>query len=496
MCFGSQVSARASHGLTIIGSAVLWLAVPAIALAQTTVAIDRAQVGAAISSKVIGTNMGVWFDPTQTGVAIGLKNANIKAMRWPGGSMADLYHWQTNTTCPGGYANPNATFNKFMTAIVKPLNLDLAVTLNYGSNAACNGGGDPLEAAAWVANAKQQNYKVNTWTVGNENYGSWETDMHAAKWDPMTYAQAVATGYYPAIKAADPNALVGVVVDAQSPYGTADWDKIVLANARYDFVEYHWYAQGAGYESDSFLLSSPVWLTASINTIKQELAAVGKANTPIMIGELGSVVGGRNKQMMSITQALFAGQALGELMNAGVSRAHWYTGYGDCYDNNPATDNYSSSLYGWQNFGGYEIFSDGLPYFKCQQVTIPQGTLFPTAQALKLMSLVALDGEHMIGSSISGTNASAIRAYAMTNRGGNAVVLFNLDRASAHAVTVNVPGVTSSSAVTVSHYDRAIYDRSKQNVWAGTTTSSLRAQRLPLSLNLTPWSMTVVQMAP
>jgi len=101
-------------------------------------------------------------------------------------------------------------------------------------------------------------------------------------------------------------------------------------------------------------------LTVIINSLKSELITAGHSDTPIYIGELGSVYIYPGKQTTSITQALYAGQALGELMNDGVARATWWLGFGGC-DDNPHGDNFSTSLYGWQNFGGDMVFSDGLP---------------------------------------------------------------------------------------------------------------------------------------
>jgi hypothetical protein len=465
------------------------------AWAEATVTISPTQVGATLTNQILGANMGNWFNPEQPGLASGMTRAGFAATRWPGGSNSDLYHLATNSDCFGAYVDPAATFDNFVTSIVRPARLTLAVTLNYGTNSACNGGGDPGEAAAWVAYAKTKGYAVSHWTIGNEVYGSWEKDLHAAPNDPVTYANEVASHYYPQFKAADPTAQVGVVVDAGDPWGAADWDQIVLPQAPYDFVEYHWYAQGAGWENDSYLINStPANLAANLATLRQELAAVGKPNTPIMLGELGSVNQNPGKQSMSITQALFAGQVLGELMKGGVSTAMWWIGHGDCRD--PTSGgNYSSSLYGWQNFGGYQIISDGLPEYGCTNApTIPQNTLLPTAQAFKLASLVAQNGERMLGSSVTGADASNLRAYAMTNRGGRAVMLFNLDQSNSLQVSVVVAGVANSSGVTVSYYDRATYDQSQNNTWAGITTTSLGPRSLPLWLTLTPWSMTVVQM--
>ena len=93
-------------------------------------------------------------------------------------------------------------------------------------------------------------------------------------------------------------------------------------NAPYDFVEYHYYPQTPGGESDTFLVHSAAQeLTTNINTIKTELTTAGKPNTPIYVGEIGCAYSNPGKQSWSITQGLYAGQVLGEMMNDGVSRA-------------------------------------------------------------------------------------------------------------------------------------------------------------------------------
>ena len=112
-----------------------------------------------------------------------------------------------------GYITPGATFDHLDDDLSAPLHIDVAITLNYGSNRACNGGGEPSEAAAWVAEAKSHGYRAEYWTVGNEVYGSWEYDLHPHPHDPATYSNAVRTGYYPAVKKANPQAKLGVVVD-------------------------------------------------------------------------------------------------------------------------------------------------------------------------------------------------------------------------------------------------------------------------------------------
>ena len=208
---------------------------------ETAIAIDQASIGPAVTDKLLGMNMAAWYDPTTSAIVPAFQLAGIQAVRWPGGSWSDDYHWATNTMC-GNFPNSNATFTNFVNQLVLPGNFDVALTANYGSNSTCNGPGQPAEAAAWITQAKAINAHVTHITVGNEEYGSWEDDLHTAKNDAATYAIAVGTastsaGYFAQIKAADSSALVGVDVN---PGNSPAWDPIVLGNSQYDFVEYHY----------------------------------------------------------------------------------------------------------------------------------------------------------------------------------------------------------------------------------------------------------------
>lgn len=454
----------------------------------TNVAVDQASTGPAVTDQILGMNMAAWYDPATSAVVPAFQLAGIRVVRWPGGSWSDDYHWATNTMC-GNTPNTNATFTNFVNDLVVPGNLDVALTANYGSNSTCNGPGQPSEAAAWIAKAKAINAHVSHMTVGNEEYGSWEDDDHPLKNDATTYAAAVGNssnnGYYQQIKAADSSVLVGVDVN---PGNNPTWDPIVLAGSQYDFVEYHYYPQSPGFESDTYLTQQAAQgLTASINEIKAELATAGKSNTPIYVGEIGSVYTNPGKQSLSITQGLYAGQVLGEMMNDGISRATWWIGFGNC---NGTQGNDSSSLYGWQNFGGYNVFADGPTDAACAGAG-PIGTMSPTARAFQLFSKVAVNGESVLSATVNG-DATNVRAYAATHSGGTALVLFNVSQSASAQVAVSLSSQDTSSDVSVETYSKAIYDRSQNNVWADPTSSDMGAQNLPLTLSLAPWSMNVV----
>jgi hypothetical protein len=511
-------SASSSTYLTSTGTSA---AVTVTAVSAITV--NQSSLGPAVTDQLMGMNMAVWNDTALSAAVAPFQTVGIKAVRWPGGSTSDVYHWEgasnnpsNPSLCPiGSYNFPNDTFADFVNDLAVPAGLDIALTANYGSNEACNGGGSPSEAAAWVANALTLGVTVSHMTVGNEEYGHWEYDLHTATNDPTTYAAAVgnstSNGFYQQIKTASSSTFVGVDVDAGEPASgdvTAGWDPIVLANSQYDFVEYHYYPQNPGNENDTSLVHSAAQgLTTNINTIKAELSAAGKPNTPIYVGETGSVSSNPGKQSWSITQALYAGQLLGEMMNDGVSRATWWIGFGNCNGTGSATDpaNLSASLYGWQDFGAYNVFSDGTadspPNSTCPGAG-PAGTLSPTAVAYQLFSNVAVNNENVLTATVAGDKTD-VRAYAATHSGGTALVLFNLNETTSEPVTVTLSGQSTATSVTVETYNKALYDLSGSptgffpdpagtSTWAPPTTTTLGAQSLPLTLTLTPWSMNVV----
>jgi hypothetical protein len=503
-----------------------------------TVTVNQSSTGPAVNPKILGMNLAAWYDVVGNATAVNaaFAQAGIQSIRWPGGSWSDEYHWQTpnsssnpslpymchnnssgvpdGTTSWGGYN----TFAQFVTGIVQGGSYDLALTADYGTNPACTGPGQPSEAVAWVTAALADGITVSHMTVGNEEYGSWETDLHTLPNNAATYAAAVAgsSGYYALIKAASPNTQVGVVVN---PGNNPAWDPTVLANASYDFVEYHYYPQGPGSENDTTLIQTDAQaLTTNINTIKAELATAGHSGTPIYVGEMGSVYTLPGRQSSSITQALFAGQVLGEMMNAGVSRATWWIGFGGCDDTtsyqtlgngtlqyanfDTAGLSYQTDVYGWQDFGGYMVFADGPSESSCEGATLPTGTLLPTARAFQLFSNVAVSGANVLTASVTGDTTDVV-AYAATHSGGTALVLFNRNETSSEPVSIKLSVETSSTDVKVITYDKAIYDLSGSptgtpadpagtNTWAAPTTTDMGAQSFPLTLTLAPWSMNVV----
>lgn len=495
-----------------------------------TVCLTPSCSGPKISNLLLGMNLAMWYDDVGNASSIlgAFHTAGIAAVRWPGGSDSDEYQWATNSGCGGLNPVADDDFADFETHVAIAGGLDLAVTADYGSDPTCNGPGLASQAANWAAAAVTDGLPIHYMTVGNEEYGSWENDLHtpaADQHNPEIYADEMtgSSGFYTAIKTAVENAggsasttLVGVDVDANctTANGCTDgWDSTVLSQAlgSYDFVEYHFYPQSStDITSDTPLVQQYAQeFTTNINTIKSELATAGAPDTPIYVGEISSNSSNPGTQSWSITQGLYAAQILGEAMNDGVARLTWWIGFGNCL----GAGNNSPDLYGWQNtFGSLSIFSDGTtdyPANECDGESIPIGTMSPTAQAFNMFQNVLVAGEYPQTTAVTG-DTTDVRAYAATHGTGYALVLFNLNETTAETVSVTLGSESSSTDVTVTTYDKEMYDYtntacaldpactydSTHNYttaqWVSPATTDLGAQSLPMKLTLQPWSINVV----
>jgi hypothetical protein len=177
---------------------------------EAQVTINLHQTLSTVSPLALGVNDAVWDGNLQDSqVPDLLRDDGVRVMRFPGGSTADQYHWQTNTLDNGSSAGTD-TFDRFM-QVVRQVGATPIITVNYGS-------GTPQEAAAWVKYANvTRHYHIRYWEIGNELYGNgtygatWETDKHAL--GPASYASN-ALQFIQAMKAVDPFIQIGLVLTA------------------------------------------------------------------------------------------------------------------------------------------------------------------------------------------------------------------------------------------------------------------------------------------
>jgi hypothetical protein len=113
-----------------------------------------------------------------------LVQSGVNTLRYPGGGYADVYHWsKPSPTTPffggsGGYVANGTDFGSFAQLLTNA-SAQAVITVNYGSSLNGTTGGQPQEAAAWVAyaNGDASIYgTANDITIGVDAEGNnWRT---------------------------------------------------------------------------------------------------------------------------------------------------------------------------------------------------------------------------------------------------------------------------------------------------------------------------------
>ena len=262
-----------------IGASLLCLAcaagtVPVLAQTSANVTVNVSSGLANVPAEGYGVDSSVYDGyMLSSGLGASLKSGGFNAIRYPGGSYADIFNFisgSNQTLNDGGYFAPGDTFNNFMSTLVAPSGAKPVITVNYGSNVNNNGPALPSTAASWVQYANVTNhYGIRYWEIGNEVVGNgyygtgldWEYDLHDLDQTPadrVGYPALSATAYgtnaaafIKAMKAVDPTIKCGIGVFTQSWLNTYDRDVLTaISNAlqgsgyTLDFVIYHWYPGG------------------------------------------------------------------------------------------------------------------------------------------------------------------------------------------------------------------------------------------------------------
>ncbi|HEY3973518.1 MAG TPA: hypothetical protein VGM18_10970 [Candidatus Sulfotelmatobacter sp.] len=162
---------------------------------KAKVTVDPSQAKAVLYTTSIGVAADRWDGIAYDAATIHLlREAGVTNLRFPGNGGTDaLYHWST-----GGIANPYtddrapAFAKEKMFPAVVPLIDTLGsaiVSVNYGTNLDGSGGGEPAEAAAWVAYANGS--PANTQAIGKDSKGNdWKT---VGYWASLRASRPLAT---------------------------------------------------------------------------------------------------------------------------------------------------------------------------------------------------------------------------------------------------------------------------------------------------------------
>jgi alpha-N-arabinofuranosidase len=438
------------------------------------VTVNAGQTVRTIDPRHFAVNAAVWDADFDTANTINLLSAmGAQAMRFPGGSLSDDYHWATNTTDSNSWTW--ATSFDMFAQVAKSVGTQVFITADYGS-------GTPAEAAAWVNESNvTKHYGFKYWEIGNECYGSWETDTNTRLHDPYTYAQRFEQ-YYTQMKAVDPTIKIGAVavtgedsfanytdhpvvnpVTGQTHNG---WTPVMLATMKSlgvtpDFLIYHRYPQAPGAESDSGLLNSNgTWATDAADLRAQLNDYLGSAAAGVEIDctENNSVYSNPGKQSTSLVNGLFLADSICAAMNTEFNSVVWW----DTRNGQETGNNNSSSLYGWRQYGDYGIVDSVDP--------AGPADAYPTYYVEKLLQHLARGGDKLVNS-VSDYPLLSVCAAERTN-GSLTMLVVNKSASNALSANITISGATPGSSGTLYSYGIPQDNAAKTGVGSADVASS------------------------
>ena len=481
------------------------------------VTVNVGQSVRTVDDRAFGVNMVIWDQAGSSAQTVSLlQAAGVRTLRFPGGSLSDTYVWSQNKS----YDTTTGLLNTWTWAtgfdqfagVVTGLSPRPAVfiTVNYGS-------GTAQLAADWVTNANvTKGLGIKYWEVGNECYGNWEYDTHAAKNDPYTYALAV-RDYIQAMKAVDPTIKVGVVVTTgEDSYANNTshpatnprthvvhngWTPVLLATLNAlgvtpDFAIYHRYDQTPGQESDAALLQKAATWPNDASDLRQQLTdylGAAGANVELVITENNSVFSNPGKQSTSLVNGLYLADSIGHVLQTEFNAFMWWA-----FRNGPPTDsngnltgNQSASLYGWRHFGDYGMVSTSST--ATGETTYYDN--YPTYYVMKLLSHFARGGDTIV----SATSDSTLLTVFAARRTDGTLSLLVLNKSPTDTTTANftINGFAPQASATMYVYGMTQDNAAQSGTGsADVASSTLGNAATTFSVAFTPYSATVLSLSP
>ena len=366
----------------------------------------------------LGVNTAAWdTNFTDPAIASDLSSASVGLIRYPGGSWADEYLWQPNTV--NGTTQP-VGFAQYSSQVDAVTSGQKFVTVNYGSDT-------PQNAAAWVTQSQTSGEGVSLWEIGNEEYGSWETDNHANPHTAASYASN-ALPFMQDMKAVNPNAQIcydygmdGNLAPGSGVSGYQAWNDTILQADAADIncADVHWYPfNGLPTESVQSILESVDNVPAAAAEIHTALSSYDPS-AYFVVGEtnISQTANAWNEEPVG---ALFAAANSMEWLSYGAQSVDWWD-----------VHNYGSPT---ADFGMFSSASSGEPAID---------TPYPPYYGYALAAKLAVKGAKVGTLAVATPN---IYGYYSDLPGGSyAVMLVNADPANSYTLSTSSLGITSSS---------------------------------------------------
>jgi hypothetical protein len=516
------------------------------------VSVNANQVVRRIDNQILGTNLTYWDSPLDTAQTTQMiEAAGMKLFRLPGGSNSDEVHFNDPPPWSGA-----ATFGDIAHQIAA-VGGNAVVTVDYGS-------ASPQEAAAELAyfdapvtnttpigSGQQWDDASNTWVqvdwktasywaslraavplahddglnflrlgrsapfgfsyfeIGNEVYGSWETDHHGSggdtgqPHDPATYV-AFAAQFARYARQIDPGVLLGVCGGDQYTWNT--WLIPVLQDGVGQhfvpgFISDHNYPEAPGSESDLYLLEQTVsdpantvadWADRAADyrqILRQNLGAAA-AGVQLLATEFNSVYANPGKQSTSLVGGLFVADSLGSILETQYQAALFW----DLRDSWQTGNNNSPSLYGWRQGGDYGMLGSDTGPAPSTGPYVP----YPTYFAEELVSKMVHPGDSVVRAA---SNDPDLSVYAVRQAGGHLdLLVINKNATTDLTGDFQIAGFSPGSTARLWQYGK-VQDTAQSQTTDGHSalasfTATISHSGSGFSLVFPSYSMTIVDLSP
>ncbi|HTE00372.1 MAG TPA: hypothetical protein VK668_13860 [Mucilaginibacter sp.] len=330
------------------------------------VSVDLSKIITKTSPYLFGNNTNPFMGQfvTEPVLMSNISTLSPNILRFPGGSLSDIYFWNGNGTQPlapadapaqlldlngtasaAGYwygnnpANWTVTLDNYY-KVLQQTNSTGLITVNYGY-ARYGTSAHPDQAAAHLA-AQWVRYdkgRTKYWEIGNENYGNWEAgfrintatnqDGQPAVLTPTLYGthfKVFADSMRAAAAETGATIQIGIVLTEapDNATGVPSWNNGVLkaaGNSPDYFVVHNYYTPYQQNSNPNVILGTPVPVTKStMDWVKTSAQNAGVMQKPVALDEWNIFSTGSN-QMVSHIAGVHGVMVLGELLKNQFSLA-------------------------------------------------------------------------------------------------------------------------------------------------------------------------------
>jgi hypothetical protein len=413
---------------------------------NVTITVNSGDTITRVSKYLFGNNTNLWMGQlvTETDLMTNITNLKPNMLRAPGGSVSDVYFWNTlpdqpPADAPDSIMNADGTKTKagFWSgrntagwtlaldnyyAMLQQTGSKGIIVVNY-AYARYGRSANPVAAAAHLAAdwVRYDNGRTKFWEVGNENFGSWEAgfridvsknlDGQPEFVSGALYGQhfkVFADSMRAAAQQIGSTIYIGAQLVEHTPQSWEDnvvknWNSGVIPqvnNAADFYIVHNYYTPYNTNSNAADILNTATSVTQGMMSyVTQNIQSNGGQLKPIALTEY-NIFAINSKQQVSHINGMHASITVSELMKNKYGQAtRW------------------DLANGWNNGDDHGMFNQG-----DEPGGVPKWN--PRPDFFHLYYLQKFTGDHMVNAAVSGT-ADVLSYATVFNSGQAGVMLFN-----------------------------------------------------------------------